>query len=70
MKPVKYPKRMSEFNCPMCEGELKSAPGTRIDPNDGVTLYCPNATCPAQEVEGHGRTEKDAFEIIKQKYHK
>ena len=56
------------YNCPLCNGEMKLIPGTQINANDGVTLYCPHRTCPAQEVFGHGQTDKQAWEIITQKY--
>jgi transcription elongation factor Elf1 len=58
----------TKFNCPICDASLVSQPGQVLDPNDGVTLFCPNLRCDAQEVFGHARNEKEAFEIIKDKY--
>jgi hypothetical protein len=47
-----------------------SKPGHQLDPHDGVTVYCANPDCPAQEVFGHARNEKEAFEIIEDRYKK
>lgn len=41
-----------------------------MNPSDGITLYCNNLECSAQEVIGHGSKEKDAYEIVKEKYKK
>ena len=62
---------MKEYQCPLCKVELTLQYGTQVHPNDpnyGVTLYCANRKCPAQEVSGHGKNEKDAFLTIEQKY--
>lgn len=60
-----------EYNCPLCKCELKTAIGDQTNPGNsdyGVTLYCSSRECPAQEVMGHGKNEKTAFEIIQAKY--
>lgn len=62
-------KQPVSFNCPLCQSVLISIPGTKMNPADGVTLYCNNLACPAQEVFGHANNEANAYEIIKQKYH-
>jgi hypothetical protein len=58
----------TKFSCPMCSQMLYAIPGTRLNPKDGVTLNCENLSCPAQQVQGHGKNEKDAFEVITQKF--
>lgn len=63
------------MNCPLCQTPLAAVNGDPIHPGDrafGVTLYCPAAKqdCPAQEVMGHGDSEKKALEIILDKYNK
>lgn len=61
----------SQFKCPLCEKILEYIPGTQINPIDGITIYCPNMECTAYEnVFGHGRNEKEAFEIACHKYRK
>ena len=45
--------------------------GEKMHPNDrnyGVTLYCLGDACPAQEVFGHGKGEKEAYEVILLKF--
>lgn len=56
------------MNCPLCESQLAVGKGTQLDPSDGITVWCPNHQCPAQEVSGHGSNEKAAFQIVKEKY--
>lgn len=56
------------YECPMCKMPLASVKGTCLNPNDGITLWCPNSKCPAQEVSGHGKNEAEAYNIIKEKY--
>ena len=60
----------SKHVCPLCGSLLVILQGTRLNPQDGITLACLWSECPAQEVEGHGRNEEAAFEIIQQKYKK
>jgi hypothetical protein len=52
----------------MCLEFLFAIPGTRLNPKDGITLNCENLECPAQQVMGHGKNEKDALEVITQKF--
>ena len=69
---MRYSVRM-KFICPLCDAEFVGTDGETMhpgDPNYGRTLACPNTDCPAQEVMGHGDNDKQAFEVIKQKYHK
>lgn len=61
---------MPTYQCPVCQGEMKVIPGQQMNPRDGVTIYCPHRTCPAQEVSGHGPNEKGAWEVITQKFPK
>jgi len=44
-------------------------PGTQMNSTDGITLWCDNEMCPPHEnVQGHGKDEKSAYEIVIQKY--
>lgn len=59
------------YKCPICQGNLSAFPGDRFHPNDpkfGVKLECANMTCPCPEVMGHGKNEKDAYEIIIERF--
>jgi len=53
-------------NCPVCGNIVRIVNGTQLDPKDGITVYCPDKNCTMADW-GHGKTEKDAFEIFKQK---
>lgn len=64
------PMRTTAFKCPICDVLLCALDGTRLDSRDGVTVFCDSKACPAQEVVGHGSKEKDAYEIVKEKYKK
>jgi hypothetical protein len=57
----------TSYKCPVCQGILHSEFGEQIhplDPNYGVMVFCRNNLCSAQEVMGHGKNEKEAFEIV------
>jgi len=57
----------------VCQATMKSVAGDHIHPGDpkfGWSVYCPSLPCPAQEVAGHGKTEKEAFEIVTDKFRK
>jgi len=58
----------NEFVCPLCQSPLAQQQGQVLDLTDGVSLWCPSNTCPAQEVSGHGKNAKEAFAVIVQKY--
>ena len=58
----------NEFVCPLCQSPLAQQQGQILDVTDGVSLWCPNSQCPAQEVSGHGKNAKEAFSVIVQKY--
>ncbi len=60
----------STFICPVCKGELTVVRGQQLNPLDGFSVYCPHKACPAQEVSGHGNTEKAAYEVVKEKFTK
>ena len=60
-------KRLTEFNCPICEVKLCACDGGRLT-TSGVTMWCENINCQAQEVMAHASNEKNAFEIITDKY--
>ena len=62
---------MKQPNCPMCGIELSEFMGERMHPNDpkyGVTVACANPNCPAPEVMGHGKTAKEAWGVIQDKF--
>lgn len=62
----------ASYFCPICSSILCVKLGTRINPRDGVTLYCPNSNTPeciAQEVEGHGLNAEQAYRVIQTKYY-
>jgi len=61
----------TEYKCPVCSKNLNSSPGDYFHPGDakfGVTVYCPHLNCSAQEVAGHGKNVKDAFEVVTDKF--
>ena len=61
----------TEFKCPLCDELMDSVPGDRVNPRNGVTLICFNPLCPPHEnVEGHGKNEKEAYEVACQKFKK
>lgn len=63
-----------EYKCPVCGMVLTEVAGESVHPGDrdyGVTLYCSAGyplMCSAQEVAGHGKNAKDAFEVITNKF--
>jgi len=61
---------ITNFNCPLCDAALFYQPGHKLSATEGVTVYCANPDCPAQEVFGYGRNEKAAFEVIRDRYKK
>lgn len=62
------------FQCPVCHEKLAHCSGTQLDQHlppekrDGVTVYCDNLQCSAQEVSGHGRSQAAAYHIIEQRF--
>lgn len=64
---------MAKYICPLCKVEMEPMDGEKMHPGDskyGVTLYCINMECPAEEVFGHGDKIKDAYEVVIAKYAK
>jgi hypothetical protein len=57
-----------KYKCPVCSAEMSVVNGSSMNAHDGVTVYCPNKLCTAQEVSGHGKDEKSAWEIVILKY--
>lgn len=61
----------TSFVCPICKHKMLSSEDA---PNSirggGFTVWCGQAPeiCPAQDVSGHGKSPKDAFEIVKEKF--
>ncbi len=55
--------------CPLCSCALATYAGTQLHLNDGITLWCPNPLCPAEEVSGHGKDRETAYRVILAKYH-
>jgi hypothetical protein len=61
----------TSYKCPVCKGNLSAFPGDYFHPGDskfGVKLECTNRVCPAQEVMGHGTNEKNAYEVITDRF--
>lgn len=56
----------TEFKCPVCNGLLTSTLGDGHNPNNGVTISCINMNCGMADW-GHGKNDKEAFDIFKQK---
>ena len=59
------------YQCPVCQGKLVEQSGNELHPGDdnyGITLYCSSKQCPAQEVSGHGKNLKDAWEVLQLKF--
>lgn len=52
------------YNCPVCSGKLRAFKGHKLDPNTGMTVYCPHKACPAQEVMGYGANVAAAYKIV------
>ncbi len=64
-------KEQIKYNCPLCNMELREQVGEKMHPNNpeyGISLDCSSDACPAQEVMGHGKNSKEAYEIIIQKF--
>lgn len=62
-----------KMDCPLCNVPLSKQQGDTLNPGNsefGVTLYCGNRDCYAQEVMGHGSNDSQAFSIIREKFHK
>lgn len=56
------------YQCPLCKSHLTSVRGTQTNPAEGFTLFCRDVACPAQEVSGHAKDEKGAYEIVLLKF--
>lgn len=61
-------KTTTKYNCPICLVPMVSHPGTRLNVTDGVTMWCENKGCEAQEVFAHEKNESACFDNIKDKY--
>lgn len=66
---------MSMYKCPLCQSELvesinrhPSHPNLPPGMAQGITLWCSGRACPAQEVIGHGKNAKEAWEVIQMKF--
>lgn len=62
---------MNEYKCPLCKSVLVGMVGGKGHENDshyGYSLFCLDKGCPAQEVMGHGKNEKEAYEVIYAKF--
>ena len=68
--------RNTKLKCPMCDKPMISIDGTKLDPKDGITIWCSTpygnqpGQCSAQEVFGHGKNDKDAYEHVLQRFKK
>lgn len=56
-----------QFLCPLCE-----KPMDKIPDKNGITVVCRNECIPTihENVFGHGKNVKEAYEIAKQRYFK
>lgn len=68
IKPFLTDGTVTNFDCPMCKAKLKQVTGHRLVPTVGVTLYCDNEACPAQEVMGYGASPAAAFKIVTDRF--
>jgi hypothetical protein len=60
----------ARMDCPLCGVPLSKQAGDSLNRANGITLFCANLSCPAQEVAGHGDNEFQAFRVIQEKYKK
>ena len=64
----------TSFECPVCSEMMESYNGDGNNPSNGYMVVCNNKDChdgdirPHENVYGHGTTEKNAYEIAKQKF--
>jgi len=56
-----------KYNCPVCQGEMNVGTSEKGSA-DGIYIWCRNDKCTAQEVMGHGEKEKDAWEVVQQRF--
>jgi hypothetical protein len=60
-----------KHTCPICQSELAGMDGEKMHPGDknyGYSLFCLNLDCSAEEVMGHGKNDKEAYEVILAKF--
>ncbi len=59
----------TDFNCPLCDGLMTQIPDAA---GGGVYIKCLNVCDPLchENVEGHGRTVKEAHSVACEKYKK
>jgi hypothetical protein len=55
-----------KMTCPLCNKPVRVQRGTQMNPVDGYTVDCINPLC-GMDTSGHGKDEKGAYEIYKQK---
>jgi len=69
-------KKISTFKCPICLVPMIVFEGSKMNAKDGITVWCETphgqepGQCSAQEVFGHAKNEKEACEIVTNKYKK
>lgn len=61
-------KEQTKYKCPVCTIEMVSHEGQVLNIRDGVTVWCENVMCNAQEVSGHGKNAKDAYDVVLDKF--
>jgi len=57
--------------CPICGEGMMGMYGEKMHIDDnryGYSLYCVNMECSAEECFGHGKNEKEAYEVVLAKY--
>lgn len=59
------------YQCPICRSNMVGMYGEKMHPDNrdyGYSLYCIDGKCPAEEVMGHGKNEKEAYDIVMAKF--
>ena len=59
------------YNCPICQSSMIESLGEAVHSNSkdhGITLFCANRKCAAQEVSAHGKNVKEAWEVSQLKF--
>ena len=62
---------LTDYNCPVCKNKMLSVQDTAGSTRSGgFTVWCGQSieVCSAQDVSGHARNVKEAFDIVKDKF--
>ena len=58
---------MNKYQCPVCSVAMAVGYSEK-GPVDGIYIWCFNKKCSAEEVAGHGKDEKRAWEVVQEKF--